>query len=131
MELSYLLKELRPKINEMNDFKSFVIRKNPKKDDDYLELPIKDVVLDEDGDEINIIIFDDTDEIEKPETLSFGQLMEKLEAFMPQGSSFHIFVSHQAVDLGEDYLARLDVPIVAHGVSEESCCFGLLEQESK
>ena len=61
MELSYLINELLSKIDEIRNYKAFVIRTNPEKDDDYLELPIKDIVLDEDGDELNIILHDDAD----------------------------------------------------------------------
>ena len=131
MELSYLIKELRQRIKEIKKFKSYVIRANPEKDDDYLELPIKDVVLDEDRDEINIVLHEVAGDDQNTETLSVGQLLDRLEAFLPIGSDFQISVSHQVIGLGEEYLVRLNVPIVAHGFSERGCSFGLLEKESK
>ena len=132
MKLSYLINELLPKIDAIKNYKAFVISTNPEKDDDYLELPIKDVVLDEDGDEINIILHDDADEIEQNhEILTVDQLLVKLEAFMPKAATFHIFVSHTVIDLDEEYSTRLDVPIIGHGFSEESFSFGLFENEPK
>lgn len=132
MNLSYLINELKIKFNDIRDYKAYVIKLNPDKNDDYLELSIKDVQLDEDADEINIFIHDRNDSLDaNQETINVEQLLNKLEALMPKAADFSLFVSYPTIDLDDKYIARLDVPIVAHGFSNEKFSFGLLEQERK
>ena len=65
MEISYLINEIRKNIDDIKDYNVFVIRENPKLKDDFLELPIKDLEIDEDGEEINVILYDDTNKQNK------------------------------------------------------------------
>ncbi len=128
MEISYLINEIRKNIDGIKDYNVFVIRENPKLKDDFMELPIKDLEIDEDGEEINIILYDDTNKQNK--TINVESLLEKLEKYIPNGSSYHLFVRHPKTNLGKIYFAYLDVPVTAHGISEDGNSFGLLEVNS-
>jgi hypothetical protein len=127
MKLSYLANELRSRINDVGHYNTFVIRKLPcnKAKREFSEIPIIDVVLDDVGEEINIILNENASE---KAPLTIAQLLEKLDQFMPKGAHYHIFVSHPAKNLDQKYAARIDVPIVAHAFDESGCSFALIEK---
>jgi hypothetical protein len=131
MKLSYLVNELRSRINEIGHYNTFIIKElagNKGKKEKFAEIPIIDVVLDDVGEEINIIPNENPSE-KAPFTVA--QLLEKLDQFMPKAADYHIFVSHPTANLGKKYAPRIDVPVVAHGIDESGSSFALIERSAK
>ena len=131
MKLSYLVNELRSRINDIGHYNTFVIKEladNKAKKKKFAEIPIIDVVLDDIGEEINII---PNENVSEKASLTVAQLLEKLHQFMPKAADYHIFVSHPTANLDKKYAPRIDVPIVAHAFDESGCSFALIERASK
>ena len=131
MKLSYLINALSPEIERIGDYKIYIIGEdNDNKKEGYRELPLTDVLIDEEGEEINLI--SNTTINQSPEDLvplTILMFYEKLNAFMPKCADHSIFVSHPIAELGKKYLPKIDIPIVAYGISEDGKSFALFEQE--
>jgi hypothetical protein len=131
MKLSYIVDEIESRLDQIGGCSAFLIRENPDKKDDFLEIPIKEIVLDEDGHEINILTKESYSEnISTDSSINVRQLYDKLLEFMPDAANYDLFASHPSIELEDDYSARLDVPIVAYGLNESETRFGLLEEIS-
>ena len=131
MKLSYLLDEIKLQIDKIGNCGAYLIRENPEKKDDFLELPIKEVGLDSNDNEINIYAEESQTKTENPDNLlNVNQLYNILLGFMPDASDFSLFASHPIIDPESEYTFRLDVPIVAHALNESENRFGLLEESS-
>jgi hypothetical protein len=131
MKLSYLVNELRSRIRDIGHYNTFVIRElagNKLKKRKSVEIPIIDVVLDDVGEEINVIPNENTPE---RTPLTVAQLLEKLHQFMPKAADYHIFVSHPTANLDKKYAPRIDVPIVAHAFDDSGCSFALIEKSTE
>ena len=131
MKLSDLLNEIKSQLDEIGSCGAFLIRENPDKKDDFLEIPIKELVLDEDDNEINIFGDDaHSENFNSDRLMNVKQLYKLLMGFMPDAANCEIYASHLTIELDSEYWARLDVPIVAYGMNESETRFGLLEEAS-
>ena len=121
MKLSYLINEISPKIMRIGDYKTYIVRKDHKnRKKGYKEIPITDVLVDEEGEEINLITNTTINQSMKDLVpLSLLVLYEKLMTLMPKCADYSIFVSHPIKELSKKYLPKIDIPIITYAISEE------------
>ena len=129
MNLSYLIAELQSKIEEIGHYKTYILRdKESKHSDDYEEIPIKDVIVDKEGQEINLISNQNKEQSNKKlSTLILKEFYKKIEAFMPDCADYELYETQPEIEVDE-YWFRLDVPIIAYGIDDDDECIGLITE---
>ena len=136
MKLSELIEAITPEMQEASMWPVAVLtrdRTRPKSDESSIvRLPIFDVDLDHEDQEIKLLTDEDAPDQRLPtQGFTLEQLFAKLKTLLPRCANYSVFSGSAYAPLDDEYEGRYCAPLVGVARNREEEVFGFLQWPQK